>query len=122
MPATAVDTSAVSIEQVERRVQSENMRRRTRERRSEFLLPILVTVGLLIGWEAAADFFRIPTYLFPAPSAILAACRDNAALLIRESWVTTVEIMLGYLLSIAVGVPLALGIFHWPVFAKSVYP
>jgi NitT/TauT family transport system permease protein len=77
---------------------------------------------LLVAWEAAADFFKIETYLFPAPSAILAACRDNAALLIRESWVTTVEIMLGYLLSIAVGIPLALGIFHWPVFAKSVYP
>ncbi len=107
MPATTVDTSAASIEQVERRVQSENERRRTRERRSEVLFPIFVTVGLLIAWEAAADFFRIPTYLFPAPSAILAACRDNAVLLIRESWVTTVEIVLGYLLSIAIGVPLA---------------
>jgi NitT/TauT family transport system permease protein len=122
MPATAIDASAVSIEQVEQRVQFENTRRRTRERRSEVLFPILVTVGLLVAWEAAADFFKIETYLFPAPSAILAACRDNAALLIRESWVTTVEIMLGYLLSIAVGIPLALGIFHWPVFAKSVYP
>jgi NitT/TauT family transport system permease protein len=122
MPATAVDSSTVSIEQVERRVQIEDTRRRARERRSELLFPILVTVGLVAGWEIAAAAFKIPAYLLPAPSDILAACRDHAALLIRETWVTTLEIVLGYLLSIVIGIPLALGIFHWPVFSKSVYP
>jgi NitT/TauT family transport system permease protein len=124
MSATAAveQASALSIEQVERHVQNENNRKRKRERRSEVLFPILVTAGLLIVWEVATAFFKVPTYLFPAPSQILAACRDNASLLIRESWVTTVEILLGYLLSIAIGIPLALGIFHWPVFAKSIYP
>jgi NitT/TauT family transport system permease protein len=77
---------------------------------------------LLLAWEVAADFFKIPTYLFPAPSKIVAACIDNASLLLRESWVTSVEIVLGYILSIVIGIPLALGIYHWPVFAKSVYP
>jgi NitT/TauT family transport system permease protein len=120
--ATSVDAASRSIEQVEQRVQIESTQKRTRDRRSEILFPILFTVGLLVAWEVAADLFKIPTYLFPAPSAILAACRDNAAILIRESWTTTVEILLGYLLSIVVGIPLALGIFHWPPFAKSVYP
>jgi NitT/TauT family transport system permease protein len=124
MPTTVVldQQSSASIEQVERRVQSESKSRRSRERRSEIIFPILVAVGLVVAWEVAADLFKIPTYLFPAPSQILAACRDNAALLLRESWVTTVEILLGYLLSIAIGLPLALAIFQWPVFAKSIYP
>lgn len=121
MPA-AVALEQTSIEQVERRVQSESKRKRSRDRRTEIVSPILVTGFLLLAWEVAADFFKIPAYLFPAPSQIIRASTDNAALLLRESWVTSVEIVLGYLLSIMIGIPLALGIFHWPVFAKSVYP
>lgn len=120
--ATAEQGSGLSIEQVEQRVQSESKSRRARDRRTEIISPILVAVGLVGAWEIAGDFFAIPTYLFPAPSTILTACIENASLLLRETWVTTVEIVLGYLLSIAIGIPLALGIFHWPVFAKSIYP
>ena len=121
--STALDsTPHLSIEQVEQRVQSESKIRRRRERRSEIVFPILLSIGLLLIWEVAVDLFKIPAFLFPAPSDILAACRDNAALLLRECRVTTFEILAGYLLSIAVGVPLALAIFQWPVFAKSIYP
>lgn len=124
MPATATTepVSALTIEQVEQRVQRESRSRKARDRRNEILSPVLMTIGLLLVWELAVDFFKVPTYLFPAPSAILAACRDNAWLLTRETWVTTVEILLGYALSIVVGIPLALGIFHWPTFSKSIYP
>jgi NitT/TauT family transport system permease protein len=124
MSASAALDSAphLSIEQVEQRVQSESRIRRRRERRSEIIFPILVSIGLLVIWEVAVDLFKIPAFLFPAPSDILAASRDNAALLLRECRVTTVEILVGYLLSIVIGIPLALAIFHWPVFAKSIYP
>jgi NitT/TauT family transport system permease protein len=122
MPATVEQTSGLSIEQVEQRVQSESRSRRSRSRRTEIASPILVAIGIVVAWEVAADFFKVPAYLFPAPSEIFAACRDNASLLLRASWVTTVEILLGYALSIVIGIPLALGLFHWPIFAKSVYP
>src|SRR5258708_21992590 len=124
MPAhgRAEQGSGTSIEQVEQRVQSQSSSKRSRDRRTEIISPILVAIGLLVAWEVAADFFKVPTYLFPAPSEIFAACRDNASLLLRESWVTTGEILLGYALSIVIGIPLALGIFHWPAFARSVYP
>jgi NitT/TauT family transport system permease protein len=112
----------LSIEQVEQRVQRENRIKRKRERRSEIIFPILLSIGLLVIWEVAVDLLKIPVFLFPAPSDILVACYNNAALLLRESWVTTVEILLGYFLSIVVGIPLALAIFQWPVFAKSIYP
>jgi NitT/TauT family transport system permease protein len=115
-------TPHLSIEQIEQRVQSESKIKRRRERRSEIIFPVLLSIGLLVIWELAVDLFKIPAFLFPAPSDILVACRDNAALLLRESQVTTVEILFGYFLSIVVGIPLALAIFHWPVFAKSIYP
>jgi NitT/TauT family transport system permease protein len=111
-----------SIEDVERRVQSERKKQRSRERTAEIVYPTAVVVGILLAWELGSDFFGIPTYLFPAPSEILISCYRNAGLLLRESWITTAEILLGYLLSIIVGIPLALAIFQWPVFAKSIYP
>jgi NitT/TauT family transport system permease protein len=121
-PPEASIEQDVSIEQVERRVQREVRLRRSRDRRLRILAPVLTTIGLLAGWEAAAGLFKIPLYLFPPPSAILMAFYQNGALLLRESAVTAAEILAGYLLSIVIGIPLAFGIFQWPVFAKSVYP
>src|SRR6202035_4566457 len=46
----------------------------------------------------------------------------NAAQLMQESLATTVEITLGFGLSVAVGIPLALTIFLWPPFARTIYP
>jgi NitT/TauT family transport system permease protein len=47
---------------------------------------------------------------------------DNAVLILKHGWTTTVEIVLGFLLSIALGVPLALAIFVSPAFSRSVLP
>ncbi|MEH2482298.1 NitT/TauT family transport system permease protein [Nitrobacteraceae bacterium AZCC 2146] len=113
---------ASSIEQVEQRVQHEKKAQKSRDRIAEIVLPVLAVAGMILAWEVGVDFFKIPTYLFPAPSSIIKACIDNGPLLLRESWVTTIEITLGYLLSIAVGIPLAFGIFQWPIFARTVYP
>lgn len=120
--AALASPQTTSIEEVERRVQSERKKRKSREKAAEIIYPTSVVIGILLVWEIGSDFFGIPTYLFPAPSEILISCYQNAGLLLRESWITTAEILLGYLLSIAVGIPLALAIFHWPVFAKSIYP
>jgi NitT/TauT family transport system permease protein len=66
--------------------------------------------------------FAIPPFLLPAPSAIAQSMQANAALLLTNGWITTVEIVLGFLLSIVVGIPLALAIFLWPPFSRSVLP
>jgi NitT/TauT family transport system permease protein len=118
----AGEPKALSIEQIEQRVQCEKKTRKSRERITEIVFPLMAVICLTAFWELSAWVFHIPTYLFPAPSAVIVACIDNAPLLLRESWATTAEIVLGYLLSIVIGIPLALGIFMWPVFARSVYP
>jgi NitT/TauT family transport system permease protein len=46
----------------------------------------------------------------------------HASLLTVAAGVTTLEIVLGFALSIAVGIPLALMIFLWPPFARAVLP
>jgi NitT/TauT family transport system permease protein len=100
-------------------------RRRQRARRDQIgslAYPIGVTVALIALWQGAAMLFSFPTYLLPAPSAILHAMGANSGVLIKESVATTVEIVLGFALSVAVGIPLALAIYLWRPFARSVYP
>jgi NitT/TauT family transport system permease protein len=46
----------------------------------------------------------------------------NAGLLLHNGGVTAIEILLGFVLSIVVGIPLALAIFLWPPFSRSVLP
>ena len=61
-------------------------------------------------------------FLLPPPSAIAVSFIANAPLLLSHGWITTAEILLGFALSIVVGIPLALAIFLWPTFSRSVLP
>jgi len=103
-------------------IQRRRRERARRERIGAFVYPAGMLVALLVIWEAATYLFAIPAYLVPAPSAILRSMDTNSAVLIKESIGTTFEILLGFALSVAVGVPLALAIYLWRPFARAVYP
>jgi NitT/TauT family transport system permease protein len=119
---TSAPLASLRIEDVEAGVQRNRARRERRARVSGVVSPILVVVTLIALWEAATHVFVIPPFLLPAPSAIALSMQANAALLLTNGWITTVEIVLGFLLSIVVGIPLALAIFLWPPFSRSVLP
>jgi NitT/TauT family transport system permease protein len=122
METEEAEHASRSIEDVEASVQRSLARRETRARIAAVVAPTCVVLGLLAIWEAATRAFDVPPFLLPAPSAVLASMRANAGLLLENGWVTTVEILLGFLLSIVVGIPLALAIFLWPPFARAVLP
>ncbi len=112
----------IAIEDVEKAVQRRRSRLQARNLASAIFSPIIVVVVLAVVWEGASGLFAIPTFLLPRPSLIGASFIEHAAILLHESWITGGEILLGYGLSIAVGVPLALAIFLSPTFARSIYP
>jgi NitT/TauT family transport system permease protein len=114
--------AALAIEEVEAGVQRNLARREWRARVSGIVSPIAVVVGLIALWEAGTRVFAVPLFLLPPPSAIALSMQANAVVLLSNGWVTTVEIVLGFLLSIVIGIPLALAIFLWPPFSRSVLP
>jgi NitT/TauT family transport system permease protein len=119
---TGARYASLGIEEVEAGVQRNLARREWRARVSGIVAPVAVVIALLALWEAATRVFAIPLFLLPPPSAIALSMQANASLLLTNGWVTTVEIVLGFLLSIVVGIPLALAIFLWPPFSRSVLP
>lgn len=112
----------LSIEQVEVRVQEAQTRRERHARISGILYPALVVIATLAIWEAVTRFAKIPAYILPPPSQIAMVMHEKMPLLLKHGWVSTTEIVLGFLLSVVVGIPLALATFLWPAFARSVYP
>ena len=85
-------------------------------------LPAATVVGSLVLWEAVVRGFRLPEYLLPAPSGILAALLAEWPYLTLHTGVTVYEILWGFLLSIAVGIPLAVLLVASPVLERAVYP
>ena len=86
------------------------------------LAPALTLVAVVVAWELLVDGFRVPEYLLPAPSGIAHALALEWRMLAFHTWVTLYEILSGFALSIAVGVPLAMLIVASPPFERSVYP
>lgn len=111
-----------TIEDVEQTVQRSLARRESRARFSAIFFPIVVLVAVIAVWEAGTRLLAIPAFLLPPPSAIAVSLKAHWALVLQYGWATMVEIILGYALSIVVGIPLALAIFLWPPFARSIYP
>jgi NitT/TauT family transport system permease protein len=88
----------------------------------ESAAPILTFALLLVFWELATRYFRIPTWLLPAPSAIAEAFVDWRGDLWGHSLVTLYETLAGFALSIALAVPLAVAVVYSPFLRKSIYP
>jgi NitT/TauT family transport system permease protein len=117
-----VAQTGASNADLETGVQQRRRQRARRDRIGSLIYPIGMLAVLLAVWQAAAYFFSIPTYLLPPPSTIVQAMGANSSVLLKESVSTTIEILLGFALSVAVGIPLAMGIYLWRPFARAVYP
>lgn len=112
----------VSDPGLEAAIQRRRRQQARRERIGALVYPIGMMVALLFIWQEVASQLSIPAYLLPAPSAIIKSMDANSAVLLKESVGTTIEILLGFALSVVIGVPLALAIYLWRPFARSIYP
>jgi NitT/TauT family transport system permease protein len=83
------------------------------------LLGILIFLGI---WEASVRYFELPSYLLPPPTEILLTMIEQFDNILEHSWVTAYEMLLGYLLAIIVGVPLAIAITAFPTFDRFITP
>src|SRR5205823_13232426 len=84
--------------------------------------PAGTLVGVLVAWEIATRALRIPRFIMPAPSAILAEGWDWRYRFLGHVLVTLYETLGGFALSIVVGVPLAVLIVYSPVLRNALYP
>ena len=82
----------------------------------------LVYVAVLFAWEALVRFAQIPQWLLPAPTTIAAAAFEWAPELLSNSIVTTRETVVGFVLALAISLPLACVIAFSTWARKILYP
>jgi NitT/TauT family transport system permease protein len=81
----------------------------------------LATVVVL--WETAVRLFAVPSFIVPAPSAIFAGFSSVEALRWADHvWATLRVAMTGYLLSIAIAIPLAIVLVRSQFLSRALYP
>ena len=84
--------------------------------------PMAIVLLLLGIWELCVRLFDIKAWLLPAPSAIATALVQDAGLLVRHSWVTLEEVIVGFGVALICGVSLGVGIALSRTVERSIYP
>ncbi|MDQ3558815.1 MAG: ABC transporter permease [Pseudomonadota bacterium] len=77
---------------------------------------------LFVAWEAAARLLDIPRYILPAPTAIWSDFLERYPRMMDAAVTTAGEIVLGFILSVLVSIPLAILISYSRPIERSVMP
>ncbi len=84
--------------------------------------PLLGLLLLLAVWALACWFVSIPTVVLPSPDKVLQAMVTRSDLLLDESLITLKETLFGFVLALAVGLPLAVAVANSRPLNLMFYP
>jgi NitT/TauT family transport system permease protein len=83
------------------------------------LLGLAVAIG---AWWAVTATFSIQTFILPAPDRVVSAYTELQGELLKQTWSTTVSTVLGFGLSVLVGILLGTAIAAWGPFERMFQP
>ncbi len=83
---------------------------------------ILLALGLLLLWEVAVRVLGVKEYLLPPPTKIWTEFTKRMPTVMDGAWVTTQEILGGYLMAVLVSIPFALAVTYSRFMENAVYP
>lgn len=83
---------------------------------------MILAVAIVILWELVIRLFKVPTFVLPAPTAIIASLVANWRPLAVAAKATALEVLFGFVLSAVVGVLVALVIVRFERFGRALYP
>jgi NitT/TauT family transport system permease protein len=86
--------------------------RMARDRLMGWALPTLAIAIVLVVWSVAVAIFDIPDYLLPAPEDVVLRMIKDHALLAKNGLYTLQSVLLGFLASVLIAVPLAFAVVY----------
>jgi NitT/TauT family transport system permease protein len=89
---------------------------------AELLLPAATLAVIVALWEVAVRVFDVAAFVLPPPSLIVREAWAFRAHLLGHTWATLWETLVGFALSIAIGIPLAACIALSPFLRNAIYP
>lgn len=88
----------------------------------EVVVPLVATAAAFLLWEAVCRTFKVPAYLVPAPSEIWTDTMAIGPTVFADTMATLRTVMLGFVFSIVISLPLAVMLTASPTIAAAVYP
>jgi NitT/TauT family transport system permease protein len=86
------------------------------------LLPLGAALLLLILWQLAVVLFRIPPFIAPAPTAVIATLHDKFGLLIANLAPTAIEAIAGFMIGNSAAILLATVFVHQRTAEEAFFP
>jgi NitT/TauT family transport system permease protein len=93
-----------------------------KERALRIVLPVVVLVVVIAGWQAVVDLNGIPPYVLPGPDLVFGTLISDGALLWHSLLVTLITTFEGFLLAAAGGIGLAILFSQSRLIEYSLYP
>lgn len=93
-----------------------------------WLYPLLLLAALIGLWQLAAssgflaEVMNLESFLVPSPAEIASELWEERTLLAENAWPTMVEILLGFGLSVLVGVLFAAAMHRWTTIRLAAHP
>jgi NitT/TauT family transport system permease protein len=86
------------------------------------LYPLLGVTVMLVAWQVYVSVLGVSRIVLPGPLDIASAARANWLILMRETWPTFLESVLGFALAVAIGIPVAVCVASSRVLNLTLYP
>jgi NitT/TauT family transport system permease protein len=93
-----------------------------RQRIPDAVLALGLAAAVVVVWEVAIRVFSVPTFVLPAPSAVIRSLIASRGQLAIAAQATAIEIVLGFILAALTGIAVALVIVRFERFGRALYP
>ncbi len=84
--------------------------------------PLALLLAIVAAWQLACDFFGVPEFIFPSPLKIAQALAEFTGAIAVAAWQTFWVTMVGFALSIVVGVLLGFLVGSTRIAYSAVFP
>jgi NitT/TauT family transport system permease protein len=85
--------------------------------------PVLgIFLAIFLLWELCCWLFKVPDFILPSPSLIIDKIVSSWWLLLVNGLVTAQEIVLGFGMSVVIGIPLAVLVVYSRIFERVAFP
>ena len=81
-----------------------------------------IFAAIFLVWELCCRLLNVPDYILPSPSVIVDKIVSSWWLLLVNGMVTAQEIVLGFGMSVVIGIPLAVLVVYSRIFERVAFP
>ena len=89
---------------------------------TRILYPLAGAAILVLIWHYYVVLMKVSVVVLPTPLQVLKSLISNARILMEEGWVTALECVYGFALSLVIGIPIAVVITYSRIAHQMFYP